>query len=162
MKIKAPRRKARSSDTSARSMDTSAPLARTGSSESNLLHPSIIFLSFQSSVTPMADWDTKRPCALRKRRTRCAIKPQDPQARQCKARQQLSTTTLPAYSVGTTTTSTSTIPVGTPNPSVVEMHLHLYPIVYPSLRMPSIKIQSPIARLVGMSVKKKNRCAQIS
>ena len=138
MKIKAPRRKARSSDTSARSMDTSAPLARIGSSESNLLHQSIIFLSFQSSVTPAADWDTKHPCALRRRITRCAIKPQDPQARQCKARQQLSTTTLLAYSVGTTTTSTPTVPVSTSNPSIIEMLLHLYPFVYPSLRMTSI------------------------
>ena len=58
--------------------------------------------------------------------------------RQCRARQQLSTTTLPSYSVGTTTTSTFTIPVSTSNPSTVEMLLHLYPFVYPSLRMPSI------------------------
>jgi len=112
MKLKA----SRSSVTSAKSMGTSAPHAQTGRSESNCPHRSLIFLSFQSSVTPAADWDTKHPCALRRRITRCAIKPQDPQARQCKARQQLSTTTLPAYLVGATTTSPTTVPVSAPKP----------------------------------------------
>ena len=95
-------------------------------------------ITSKSSALPAANWDTKLPCALRRRRTRSDIKPQDPQARQCRAHQQLSTTTLPAYLVGTTTTSTFTIPVSTSNPSTVEMLLHLYPFVYPSLRMPSI------------------------
>ena len=75
LKLKAPQRKVRSSVTSARSMDTNAPLAQTERLENNCLHRSLISLSFQSSASPAANWDTKLPCALRRRRTRSAIKP---------------------------------------------------------------------------------------
>ena len=157
MKIKAPRRKARSSVTSARNTDTRVSVAQAGRSEDkekhtparrtrprtkdkfeerkaildNYLHLSLIFLSFQSSASPATNWDTKLPCALRRRRTRSAFKPQDPQARQYKARQQPSTTTLPAYSVGTTTTPTTTVPVSSPKPfySRDEPAIYIHPFI---------------------------------